>query len=55
MFGAASGNNIVPKTITKAIRESIKATYQVAEDSAEYKIESGETLEQTIEKKQKGL
>ena len=43
-------NNIVPKTITKAIRESIRATYQVAEDSAEYKIESGETLEQTIDR-----
>ena len=43
-------NNIVPKTITKAIRESIRATYQIAEDSAEYKIESGETLEQTIDR-----
>ena len=41
-------HNIIPKTITKAIRESIKATYQVAEDDAEYKIEKGETVEETI-------
>lgn len=43
-------HNIVPKTINKAIRESIRATYQVAEDSAEYKMEAGETLEQTIDR-----
>jgi excinuclease ABC, B subunit len=43
-------HNITPKTINKAIRESIRATYQVAEDSAEYKIEAGETLEQTIDR-----
>ena len=43
-------HNIIPKTINKAIRESIRATYQVAEDSAEYKIEAGETLEQTIDR-----
>ena len=43
-------HNITPKTINKAIRESIRATYQVAEDSAEYKMESGETLEQTIDR-----
>ena len=41
-------HNIIPKTITKAIRESIKATYQVAEDNIEYKIEKGETIEETI-------
>ena len=40
--------NITPKTINKAIRESIRATYQVAEDDAEYKIEKGETVEETI-------
>lgn len=34
-------HNITPKTINKAIRESIRATYQVAEDDAEYKIEKG--------------
>ena len=43
-------HNITPKTINKAIRESIRATYQVAEDSAEYKMESGETLQQTIDR-----
>ena len=43
-------HNIVPKTINKAIRESIRATYQVAEDSVEYKMEAGETLEQTIDR-----
>lgn len=43
-------HNITPKTINKAIRESIRATYQVAEDSAEYKMEAGETLQQTIER-----
>lgn len=43
-------HNIIPKTINKAIRESIRATYQVAEDSAEYKMEAGETLEQTIDR-----
>ena len=41
-------HNISPKTINKAIRESIRATYQVAEDDAEYKIEKGETVEETI-------
>ena len=43
-------HNIIPKTINKAIRESIRATYQVAEDSAEYKMEVGETLQQTIDR-----
>ena len=43
-------HNITPKTINKAIRESIRATYQVAEDSVEYKMEAGETLEQTIDR-----
>ena len=43
-------HNITPKTINKTIRESIRATYQVAEDSAEYKMEAGETLEQTIDR-----
>lgn len=43
-------HNIVPKTINKSIRESIRATYQVAEDSVEYKMEAGETLEQTIDR-----
>ena len=43
-------HNITPKTINKAIRESIRATYQVAEDDAEYKIEKGETIEQTIDR-----
>ena len=43
-------HNITPKTINKAIRESIRATYQVAEDSAEYKMEAGETLQQTIDR-----
>ena len=41
-------HNITPKTINKAIRESIRATYQVAEDDAEYKIEKDETVEETI-------
>ena len=41
-------HNITPKTINKAIRESIRATYQVAEDDAEYKIEKGKTVEETI-------
>lgn len=43
-------HNITPKTINKAIRESIRATYQVAEDSVEYKMEAGETLQQTIDR-----
>ncbi len=43
-------HNITPKTINKAVRESIRATYQVAEDSAEYKMEAGETLQQTIDR-----
>ena len=43
-------HNITPKTINKAIREAIRATYQVAEDSAEYKMEVGETLQQTIDR-----
>ena len=43
-------HNIVPKTINKAIRESIRATYQVSEDSVEYKMEAGETLQQTIDR-----
>ena len=43
-------HNIIPKTINKAIRESIRATYQVAEDSEEYKMEAGETLQQTIDR-----
>lgn len=43
-------HNITPKTINKAIRESIRATYQVAEDSTEYKMEAGETLQQTIDR-----
>ena len=43
-------HNITPKTINKAIRESIRATYQAAEDSAEYKMEAGETLQQTIDR-----
>ena len=43
-------HNITPKTINKAIREAIRATYQVAEDSAEYKMEAGETLQQTIDR-----
>ena len=41
-------HNITPKTINKAIRESIRATYQVAEDDADYKIEKGETVEERI-------
>lgn len=43
-------HNITPKTINKSIRESIRATYQVAEDSVEYKMEAGETLQQTIDR-----
>ena len=43
-------HNITPKTINKAIRESIRATYQVAEKSTKYKTEAGETLQQTIDR-----
>ncbi len=41
-------HNITPQTIKKEIRESIKATYQVAEDSADYKINENEDLETAI-------
>ena len=41
-------HNIVPKTINKAIRESIKATYKVAEENELYDISSEETIEETI-------
>ena len=43
-------NNITPTTIKKAIRETIKATYQVSENTSEYKIENEEDIKTTINK-----
>ena len=43
-------HGIKPETIKKEIRETIKATYQVAEDSTEYDLESDETIEQAIDR-----
>ena len=43
-------HNIKPKTIKKEIRETIKATYQVAENSEEYELEENETVEQAIDR-----
>ena len=43
-------NNIHPTTITKAIRESIKATYQIAEEESSYKIDKDDDIETTINK-----
>ena len=43
-------HNIKPQTINKEIRETIKATYQVAENSADYKLEENETVEQAIDR-----
>jgi excinuclease ABC subunit B len=42
-------NNIVPKTIKKEIRESIKATYaQAAESDTNYRLEENETVEEAV-------
>ena len=43
-------HGINPTTIKKEIRETIKATYQVAEDSSEYKLEENETIEEAIDR-----
>jgi len=41
-------HHITPKTIKKEIREAIKATYQVAENSADYELEKDESVEDAI-------
>ena len=41
-------NNITPKTIKKEIRETIKASHQVAEDNSNYLLEENETLEEAV-------
>ena len=41
-------NGIVPKTIKKEIRETIRASYQVAEDGTNYMLEENETMEEAI-------
>ena len=41
-------NNIVPKTIKKEIRETIRASYKVAEDSENYLLEEDETIEEAV-------
>ena len=41
-------NNIVPKTIKKEIREAIRASYKVAEDSENYLLEDNETIEEAV-------
>ncbi len=41
-------HGITPQTIKKEIRESIKASYEVAEDSVDYKLEKGEDIETAI-------
>ena len=43
-------HNIKPQTIKKEIRETIKATYQVAEYSEDYELEENETVEQAIDR-----
>lgn len=43
-------NGITPTTIKKAIRETIKATYQVSESVAEYKIDKEEDIKTAINK-----
>ena len=41
-------HNITPTTIKKAIRETIKATYQVSDNQEELNIKKGETVEDAI-------
>ena len=41
-------NNITPTTIKKAIRETIKATYQVSDNQEELNIKKGETVEDAV-------
>lgn len=41
-------NNITPSTIKKEIRESIKATYQVAEDDEDYNVHENEDIKTAI-------
>ena len=43
-------HNINPSTITKAIRETIKATYQIADEVNSYKIDKEDDIETTINK-----
>ena len=41
-------HNITPTTIKKAIRETIKATYQVSDNQEELNIKKGETVEDAV-------
>ena len=41
-------HNITPTTIKKAIRETIKATYQVSDNQEELNIKKGETIEDAV-------
>ncbi len=43
-------HGINPTTIKKEIRETIKATYQVAEDSTEYDLDENESIEEAIDR-----
>lgn len=43
-------HNITPTTIKKEIRKTIKATYQVAENEENYKLEKNEDIETSINK-----
>ncbi|MBR3134437.1 MAG: excinuclease ABC subunit UvrB [Clostridia bacterium] len=43
-------HGINPTTIKKEIRETIKATYQVAEDSTEYNLDENESIEEAIDR-----
>ncbi len=43
-------HNIVPHTIIKDIRESVKATFKEEDEEKEIKVKQGETIEQSIER-----
>ncbi len=43
-------HGIVPKTIIKEIRDSVKATYAEEDDKAEVKVNKGESIEKSIER-----
>ena len=43
-------HGINPTTIKKEIRETIKATYQVAEETTDYELDENETIEEAIDR-----
>lgn len=48
-------HNITPTTIKKAIRETIKATYQVSDNQEELNIKKGETVEDAVNRLTEGM